>query len=177
MLYTFTKQYKTTVGNKNINTDMVGSIPYQELIFNSGDTIEGNPVKLNPSIIRVQRGNLFLEIPNEYLFINPLGSQNNAKLPLSVTNPELFKKNLEESRAKDKQMMAIGRLTTLAKLSVPPIALYAFSKFKGYDNTKTAKVTIIGSVIIIGAIALNGFSGAWSGTSIMDRTFGQQKFW
>ena len=74
-------------------------------------------------------------------------------------------------------MMAIKTLTTLAKLSVPPIVLYAFSKFKGYDNTKTAKVTIIGSVIIIGAIALNGFSGAWSGTTIMDRTFGKQKFW
>lgn len=177
MKYTFIKQYKTTVGDKNANLGMVGSIPYQELIFNSGDEIEGNPKKENLSLIQVQRGNVFLEIPNEYLFINPLGSQNNMILPLSVTNPELFKKNLEESRAKDEQMMAIGRLTTLAKLSVPPIALYAFSKFKGYDNTKAAKVTIIGSVIIIGAIALNGLSGAWSGTTFMDKTFGQQKFW
>lgn len=177
MTYTFTKEYKTTVGNKNIDQNSIGSIPYQELIFKSGDEIEGNPVKLNPSIIRVQKGNIFLEIPNEYLFINPLGSNNNAKLPLSVTNPELFKKNLEESRAKDKKMMAIGKLTTLAKLSAPPIALYGFSKFMGYDNKKTAKVTIIGSVIIVGAVILNGFSGAWSGTTFMDRTFGQQKFW
>lgn len=177
MKYTFTKQYKTTVGDKNANLSMVGSIPYQELIFNSGEEIEGNPKKENPSLIQVQKGNIFLEVPSEYLFINPLGSQNNIKLPLSVTNPELFNKRVEEEKAKNNQLKTLGRLSTLAKLSVPPIGLYAFSKYKGYDNKTTAKVTIIGSIVIIGAVILNGFSGAWTGTTIMDRTFGKQKFW
>lgn len=171
MTYTFIKQYKTTVGDKNVNPNLVGSIPYQELVFNSGDKIEGEPVKLNPSLIRVRKGNIFLEIPNEYF------SLNNLKLPLSVTNPELFKQNLEKIDAETKKMRTVGTLLTLAKLSVAPIGLYAFSKFKGYDNKKTAKVTIVGSIIIIGAVVLNGFSGAWSGTTFMDRNFGKQKFW
>jgi hypothetical protein len=58
-----------------------------------------------------------------------------------------------------------------------PLGFYAFSKYKKYDNKKTAKVTIIGSIVVIGLVVLNGFSGAWSGTTFMDRTFGQQKYW
>lgn len=58
-----------------------------------------------------------------------------------------------------------------------PLGFYAFSKYKKYDNKKTAKVTIIGSVVVLGLVVLNGFSGAWSGTSFMDRTFGKQKYW
>jgi hypothetical protein len=63
------------------------------------------------------------------------------------------------------------------KLSLVPIGFYAYSKYKKYDGKKTAKVTIVGSVVVIGLVILNGFSGAWSGTSFMDRTFGQQKYW
>ncbi len=58
-----------------------------------------------------------------------------------------------------------------------PIGFYVFSKYQKYDSKKTLKVTIIGSVVVLGAIILNGFSGAFSGTSIMDRTFGKQKYW
>jgi len=58
-----------------------------------------------------------------------------------------------------------------------PVGFYAFSKYKKYDSKKTLKVTIIGSVVVLGAIVLNGFSGAWTGTTFMDRTFGQQKYW
>ena len=61
-----------------------------------------------------------------------------------------------------------GSLRILTKASIVPIGLYAFSKYKGYDSKKTAKVTIIGSVIIFGAVVLNGFSGAWSGETFAD---------
>ena len=58
-----------------------------------------------------------------------------------------------------------------------PLGFYAYSKYKKYDGKKTAKVTIIGSVVVLGLVVLNGFSGAWSGTTFMDRTFGQKKYW
>lgn len=58
-----------------------------------------------------------------------------------------------------------------------PLGFYAFSKYKKYDDKKTAKVTIIGSVVVLGLVVLNGFSGAWTGTTFMDRTFGKQKYW
>ena len=58
-----------------------------------------------------------------------------------------------------------------------PVGFYAFSKYQKYDNKKTLKVTIIGSVVVLGAMVLNGFSGAWTGTTFMDNTFGKQKYW
>jgi hypothetical protein len=58
-----------------------------------------------------------------------------------------------------------------------PVGFYAFSKYQKYDIKKTLKVTIIGSVVVLGAMVLNGFSGAWSGTTFMDNTFGKQKYW
>jgi hypothetical protein len=69
------------------------------------------------------------------------------------------------------------KIPLTVKLSVIPIGFYAFSKYKGFDGKKTAKVTIFGSVIVIGLVVLNGFSGAWSGTTFMDRTFGKQRYW
>ena len=68
---------------------------------------------------------------------------------------------------KDAKKKGITKLVVQA--SVFPIGLYAFSKYKGYDGKKTAKVTIIGSIIILGAVVLNGFSGAWTGVSITDK--------
>jgi hypothetical protein len=55
-----------------------------------------------------------------------------------------------------------GGIVTLAKASIVPIGLYAFSKYNEYDTKKTIKVTIIGSVVIFSAIVINEFSG-WSG--------------
>lgn len=55
-----------------------------------------------------------------------------------------------------------------------PLGFYAFSKYKKYDNKKTAKVTIIGSVVVLGAIVINGLSGMWSGNTIAKRIFGKQ---
>lgn len=52
-----------------------------------------------------------------------------------------------------------GGIVTLAKASVVPIGLYAFSKYKDYDSKKTMKVTIIGSLVILGAIVINELSG------------------
>jgi hypothetical protein len=69
------------------------------------------------------------------------------------------------------------KIPLTVQLSLIPIGFYAFSKYKKYDSKKTLKVTIIGSVVVLGAIVFNGFSGAWSGTTFMDRTFGQQKYW
>ena len=58
-----------------------------------------------------------------------------------------------------------------------PVGFYAFSKYKKYDNKKTLKVTIIGSVVVLGAIVLNSLTGMWSGTTFMDSKFGKQKYW
>jgi hypothetical protein len=85
-----------------------------------------------------------------------------------------FKTNgrLSEEGKKAKQKSLI---MTSAKILAVSTALYAFSKYKGYDSGKTAKVTIIGSVLIIGAVVANGFSGAWDGTTFMESIFGKKK--
>ena len=94
--------------------------------------------------------------------------------------PEQRKQNEIQNEAQNKDFKKKkleGSLMVLAKASIVPIGFYAFSKYKKYDSKKTLKVTIIGSVVVLGAIVFNGFSGAWSGTTFMDRTFGQQKYW
>lgn len=55
--------------------------------------------------------------------------------------------------------------------SLVPIGLYAFSKYKDYDSKKTKKVVIIGSVVILGALVVDGLSGMWSGNTISKRIF------
>jgi hypothetical protein len=57
--------------------------------------------------------------------------------------------------------------------SLVPIGLYAFSKYKDYDSKKTMKVTIIGSVVILGALVINELSG-WGSASnkFSNRLFG-----
>jgi hypothetical protein len=91
---------------------------------------------------------------------------------------EIQNKAQNEAQNKDfKKKKLEGSLMLLAKASIVPIGFYAFSKYQKYDSKKTLKVTIIGSVVVLGAIVFNGFSGAWSGTTFMDRTFGQQKYW
>jgi hypothetical protein len=55
-----------------------------------------------------------------------------------------------------------------------PVGFYAFSKYKKYDAKKTAKVTIIGSVVVIGLVILNGFSGAWDGITFMEQVLGKK---
>ena len=101
----------------------------------------------------------------------------NDKVPLSVSNPTLVANAKLEEEKKFYEMKKKSMIKTLAKASIVPIGLYAFSKYNKYDTKKTLKVTIIGSVVILGAVILNGFSGAWSGQSIMDRTFGEKKYW
>ena len=66
-----------------------------------------------------------------------------------------------------------GGIVTLAKASVVPIGLYAFSKYNKYDSKKTMKVTIIGSVVILGALVINELSGFGSRTNkFSNRLFG-----
>lgn len=105
-------------------------------------------------------------------------SESNMIQPLkqigNQTASDKMEKTQKESYLKEKRLNTVK---LLAKASLVPICLYGFSKYKGYNGSKTAKITIIGSIIIIGAITLNGFSGAWSGTTIMDRTFGEKKYW
>jgi hypothetical protein len=99
----------------------------------------------------------------------------NQKAPISVTNPELAEKIKQEEQKKYAEMRRKANLTLLAKASIVPIGLYAFSKYNKYDNKKTIKVTIIGSVVILGAVWINGMSGMWSGVTIADTIFGKTK--
>jgi hypothetical protein len=114
--------------------------------------------------------------------INPNGmyTQNklaipNDKVPLSVSNPTLVANMKLEEEKKFAEMKKNAMIKTLAKASIVPIGLYAFSKYNKYDTKKTLKVTIIGSVVILGAVILNGFSGAWSGTTFFDSLIGKSK--
>jgi hypothetical protein len=72
-----------------------------------------------------------------------------------------------------KQSFLEKNQTMLIGIGVP-LGFYAFSKYKKYDGKKTAKVTIIGSVVVLGLVVLNGFSGAWTGNTIAKRIFGKQ---
>jgi hypothetical protein len=90
-----------------------------------------------------------------------LDKLNSATTPTNV--PSTAKQTFLEKN--QNKLIAIG----------VPLGFYAFSKYKKYDGKKTAKVTIIGSVVVLGLVVLNGFSGAWSGTTFMDKTFGKQK--
>lgn len=110
----------------------------------------------------------------------PVNNPLNDVKAIKPMTPEERKQNEigKEAQIKElKKKKLEGSLMLLAKASVVPIGFYAFSKYKKYDSKKTLKVTIIGSVVVLGAIVLNGFSGAWTGNTIMDRTFGQQKYW
>jgi hypothetical protein len=55
-----------------------------------------------------------------------------------------------------------------------PLGFYAFSKYQKYDSKKTLKVTIIGSVVVFGAIFINAMSGFGSGNTYTKRLFGKQ---
>lgn len=100
-----------------------------------------------------------------YDFIEKISdSANVSNEPLSPTTQD--SKNNETFLQKHKNhLIMIG----------VPLGFYAFSKYKKYDSKKTLKVTIIGSVVVLGAIVLNGFSGAFSGTTFLERTFGKKK--
>lgn len=112
--------------------------------------------------------------------INPNGMytqkpiQPSDKVPLSVSNPTLVANMKLEEEKKFAEMKKNALIETLAKASIVPIGLYAFSKYNKYDTKKTLKVTIIGSVVILGAVVLNGFSGAWSGTTFLDSLIGKK---
>lgn len=103
------------------------------------------------------------------------GIKPNDKVPLSVSNPTLVANMILEEKEKSNEIRKKNRAKTLAKASIVPIGLYAFSKYQKYDTKKTLKVTIIGSVVILGAVVLNGFSGAWSGTTFLDSLIGKRK--
>jgi hypothetical protein len=101
-------------------------------------------------------------------------------------NPKLYGKTPEEtkkylaeleSKSVKKDLLTSSNLTFLAKASIVPISFYAFSKYQKYDSKKTLKVTIIGSVVVLGAIVFNSLSGMWSGNTFMDSKFGKQKYW
>jgi hypothetical protein len=167
--YTFIKPYKTTIGSKDANALLIGAVPFQEINFKIGDKIKGSVfggVDTN-RVVETRIGNAYFNIPPEYLKEEAENQSVIKQLqPTSQIPAQVKKKSITS-----------GNLNMLAKASIVPIGLYAFSKYKKYDNKKTIKVTIIGSVVVLGAIILNGFSGAWSGNSFMDRTFGQQKYW
>lgn len=99
----------------------------------------------------------------------------------NTVKPEIAPKSLEERNIAMAQttgkrdIFTSSNLNMFAKASIVPIGLYAFSKYNKYDTKKTLKVTIIGSVVILGAVVLNGLSGAWSGTTYLDSLMGKSK--
>jgi hypothetical protein len=92
----------------------------------------------------------------------------NANKKVVRSQEEILKLKAEQSK-EFKEAKRKGMTKLIVQASIVPIGLYAFSKYKGYDGKKTAKVTIIGSVIILGAVVINGFSGAFSGNTISER--------
>lgn len=162
--YTFIKPFKTTIGSKDADALSIGAVPFKEINFQIGDKIIGSPFGgLDTSrVVETRIGNAYLNIPLEYLK-EEVVKQPIVNAPVNVpsTKKQTF---LEKNQNK---IIAIG----------VPLGFYAFSKYKKYDDKKTAKVTIIGSVVVLGLVVLNGFSGAWTGTTFMDRTFGKQKYW
>jgi hypothetical protein len=96
----------------------------------------------------------------------------------SITKPIATepKKNTEvKTKYKSLSTVLLETTPMLVKASIVPIGLYVFSKYKKYDTKKTLKVTIIGSVVILGAVVINGFSGAWSGVSLSDKLIANLK--
>jgi hypothetical protein len=72
-----------------------------------------------------------------------------------------------------KQTFLQKNQTMLIAVGVP-VGFYAFSKYQKYDSKKTAKVTIIGSVVVFGALVINALSGFGSGNTYAKRLFGKQ---
>lgn len=103
--------------------------------------------------------------------INPIEGGQAFMLPKT-----LEERNIAMAQTTGKRdIFTSSNLNMFAKASIVPIGLYAFSKYQKYDTKKTLKVTIIGSVVILGAVVLNGLSGAWSGTTYLDSLMGKSK--
>jgi uncharacterized membrane protein len=90
-------------------------------------------------------------------------------LRIQKSRCEQTNKSYKEEQNKFKQ----DRLKSMFKLSGivvgVPLAFVAYSKYKKYDTKKTAKVAVIGSVLVLSAIWVNVFSGAWGGETISQR--------
>jgi hypothetical protein len=78
--------------------------------------------------------------------------------------------NVSQGVGQAKQTFLEKNQTMLIGIGVP-VGFYAFSKYKKYDGKKTAKVTIIGSVVVLGVILINAFSGWGSGNTYAKRIF------
>ena len=59
------------------------------------------------------------------------------KVPLSISNPTLVANMKLEEEKKFTEMKKKSLANTLAKASIVPIGLYAFSKYNKYDTKKT----------------------------------------
>ena len=124
------------------------------------------------------------------------GSMPNGEIRITTTKGEIIKQTDLQEQSNVNKAISIGQ----APINVPqgvgqlkqtflerhknhlvmagvPIGFYAFSKYQKYDSKKTLKVTIIGSVVVLGAIVLNALTGMWSGNTFMDSKFGKQKYW
>lgn len=64
--YTFSKEYKITVGSKNADPNMSGSVPYAELNFKVGDVIQGTLSEDKKAVVTMPRPNAFVNIPIDY---------------------------------------------------------------------------------------------------------------
>ena len=124
--YTFIKPFKTTIGSKDANALLMGATPFKEINFKIGDKINGSPFGgLDTNrVIDTRVGNANINIPPEYLKEE---ADNQTVQPLAVTDPELFKKNMELSAKKDEKMKQLK----YGVIAVVLIAGYfAYKKFK-----------------------------------------------
>lgn len=84
---------------------------------------------------------------------------------VQISKQDAYKKAIDESQTLyEKTNNRLKQIPAQLRLAVIPVGLYAFSKYKGYDGIKTAKVTIIGSVGIFALIVVDTLSG-WSSPS------------
>ena len=76
---------------------------------------------------------------------------------------DAFKADVANYSENAKKFQKIEGKVGLALVYGAPIGLFAFSRYKNYSGKKTALVTIGGSILVVGLVFFNGFSGAWSG--------------
>lgn len=83
----------------------------------------------------------------------------------TLSKQDVYNKSIDESQTLfEKTNNRLKQIPVQLRLAVVPVGLYAFSKYKGYDGKKTAKVTIIGSVGIFALLFIDAMSG-WSSPS------------
>ncbi len=86
-------------------------------------------------------------------------------LRINKSRCEQSNNSYKEGQKKFKQARLKSRLKLLPVVVGVPLAFVGYSKYKKYDTKKTAKVAVIGSVLVLSALWVNALSG-WGGETI-----------